>query len=61
MVTLEDLWLEPEPQNVPGTGDDWQNWRRTARFSFEEFSSNSEVLDALRGINRARQTGQVTS
>jgi 4-alpha-glucanotransferase len=60
MVTLEDLWLEREPQNVPGTGDDWQNWRRTARFSFEEFSSNSEVLDALRAVNRARQTGQVT-
>jgi 4-alpha-glucanotransferase len=60
MVTLEDLWLEHEPQNVPGTGDDWQNWRRTARFSFEEFSSNRDVLDALRAINRARQTGQVT-
>jgi 4-alpha-glucanotransferase len=61
MVTLEDLWLEREPQNVPGTGDDWQNWRRVARFTFEEFSSNSDVLDALQTIHRARQTGQVTS
>jgi 4-alpha-glucanotransferase len=57
MVTLEDLWLEREPQNVPGTGDDWQNWRRTARFSFEEFSSNTDVLDTLRSIHRARQMG----
>ncbi|HUG40699.1 MAG TPA: 4-alpha-glucanotransferase [Longimicrobiales bacterium] len=27
LATLEDLWLEPEPQNVPGTTGD-RNWRR---------------------------------
>lgn len=28
LVTVEDLWLEPEPQNVPGTSDERPNWRR---------------------------------
>ncbi len=57
MVTLEDLWLEREPQNVPGTGDDWENWRRKARYSMEEFKSNQDVLGTLNMIHRARQTG----
>jgi 4-alpha-glucanotransferase len=57
MVTLEDLWLEREPQNVPGTGDDWENWRRKARYSMEEFTSNQDVLGTLNMIHRARQMG----
>lgn len=28
LVTLEDLWLEPAPQNVPGTSEERPNWRR---------------------------------
>jgi hypothetical protein len=29
LATLEDIWLEREPQNVPGTfGDEAPNWRR---------------------------------
>lgn len=27
LATMEDLWLEREPQNVPGTTGEW-NWRR---------------------------------
>ena len=27
-VSLEDLWLEPEPQNVPGTASERANWTR---------------------------------
>ncbi|MFN0071989.1 MAG: 4-alpha-glucanotransferase [Chloroflexota bacterium] len=57
MVTLEDLWLEREPQNVPGTGDDWENWRRKAAFSIQEFRTNPDVLETLREIDRLRQTG----
>ncbi|HEX3245655.1 MAG TPA: 4-alpha-glucanotransferase [Chloroflexota bacterium] len=60
MVTLEDLWLECAPQNVPGTGNEWQNWRRKARYSFEEFSSDPDVLDALGEVHRVRQTGSIT-
>jgi 4-alpha-glucanotransferase len=31
LVNLEDLLLETRPQNVPGTGPEWGNWRRKAR------------------------------
>ena len=30
MVNLEDLLLETRPQNLPGTGAEWGNWRRKA-------------------------------
>jgi len=31
LVNLEDLWLETESQNVPGTGPERSNWRRKLR------------------------------
>ena len=37
VITLEDLWLETEPQNIPGTTDDEHpNWRRPLRYAMEE-------------------------
>jgi len=51
LVNLEDLWREPEPQNVPGTSFERPNWRRKARPSFEEFSTMPAVLDALRRVD----------
>jgi 4-alpha-glucanotransferase len=35
LVNLEDLWLEPEPQNVPGTSDERPNWKRRASRSLD--------------------------
>lgn len=36
-VALEDLWLESEPQNVPGTSlPERRNWSRPLRFGIEE-------------------------
>ncbi len=55
MVNLEDLWLEIEPQNVPGTLDQRPNWRRKARYALEEFSRRPEVVEALREVNRLRK------
>ena len=52
MVNLEDLWLESEPQNIPGTGQERPNWRRKARHSFEVFSEMPQVVDMLREVNR---------
>ncbi len=61
LVNLEDLWHETEPQNVPGTlADQRPNWRRKARWSFEEMTRHPEVvgtlerIDALRRIAAAR-------
>lgn len=55
IVNLEDLWLERRPQNIPGTGVERPNWRRKARYSFEEFSRSKHVLGTLRLVNRLRR------
>jgi len=54
LVNLEDLWLETQPQNVPGTGEERPNWRRKARLPFEAFSRSPEVIDLLREVERMR-------
>jgi 4-alpha-glucanotransferase len=55
VVNLEDLWLEPRPQNVPGTGPELPNWRRPARHTLETFTMLDEVLDILRQIDALRR------
>lgn len=55
LVSLEDLWLETRPQNVPGTGREYPNWRRKSQYSFEEFCRMPQVLEALSAVNRARK------
>jgi 4-alpha-glucanotransferase len=52
LANLEDLWLETQPQNVPGTWRERPNWRRKTRYSLEQMSRLSEVTDALREIDR---------
>ncbi len=56
VVALEDLWLEPEPQNVPGTGPDTRpNWRRRFRYSFPGVLRRAEVAARLERIAEARR------
>jgi 4-alpha-glucanotransferase len=57
LINLEDLWLESEPQNVPGTSDERPNWRRKARLSLEEMSRRPEVAAMLRRIDELRRKG----
>jgi len=57
LINLEDLWLETESQNIPGTDDKHPNWRRKARYSMEEFSQMPEVTDTLAEVNRIRRQG----
>ncbi|RYZ65405.1 MAG: hypothetical protein EOP05_20650, partial [Proteobacteria bacterium] len=33
LVNIEDLWLETEPQNVPGTWKEAPNWKKKLKFS----------------------------
>lgn len=54
LVNLEDLWLETAPQNVPGTKDEYPNWRRKLSYTLEEFSQKPEVLEVLQEINHLR-------
>jgi 4-alpha-glucanotransferase len=55
MINLEDLWAETEPQNVPGTSTERPNWRRKARFSFEEFSTRADVVEPLKRVDELRK------
>lgn len=55
LVNLEDLWLETQPQNIPGTRTEYPNWRRKARYTLEEFCQMPQVIDILRTVNLLRQ------
>ena len=54
LATLEDLWLEERPQNVPGTSHERPNWQRRARRTFDEMTSDPEVLRVLQSIDALR-------
>ena len=54
LVNLEDLWLETQTQNFPGTRDEHPNWCRKARYDFGTFSRMSGVRDVLREIDHIR-------
>ncbi len=60
LVNLEDLWLETEQQNTPGTTTERQNWQRRAAKSFEDFSADRAVLNILREIDEMRRERVVT-
>jgi len=58
LINLEDLWLETRPQNIPSTREEYPNWRRKARYSFEEFCQMPQVIDTLRIIDYLRRQGR---
>jgi 4-alpha-glucanotransferase len=58
LVNLEDLWLEMEAQNLPGTRLEYPNWRRKARFRFEEFRNLPDVVNILAEVNDVRRTSK---
>jgi len=55
MVNLEDLWLETDPQNTPGTREERPNWRRKTRYAFDAFCRLPHVVDRLREVDRQRK------
>ena len=44
LVTLEDLWLEDRPQNVPGTSTERPNWRRPFARSLADLGVDPSIL-----------------
>jgi len=58
LVNLEDLWLETEPQNRPGTYREYPNWQRRARYSFEQFTQLPGVLRTLATLDRCRRAAE---
>ncbi|HUH13812.1 MAG TPA: 4-alpha-glucanotransferase [Longimicrobiales bacterium] len=61
LLSMEDLWLEPEPQNRPGTWRERPNWRRKAALSLERMRHEPAVrraMEQMRAIRgRERQDG----
>jgi len=55
LVNLEDLWLEPLPQNVPGTWEERPNWQRKALLLLETIRQHPTVVEVLTAVNRLRQ------
>lgn len=54
LVNLEDLWLETEPQNVPGTVGE-ENWSRKCRYETAKVDATvAPALASLSGRRRAR-------
>lgn len=53
IVNLEDLWLEKEPQNVPGVNG-YLNWRRKARYPLDDITRLPGITEVLQEINRLR-------
>lgn len=58
LVTMEDLWLESSPQNVPGTCDERPNWRRPWSRSFEEALTDPMISAALSDVSNRRDGGE---
>ncbi len=55
LINLEDLWLETEPQNIPGTWREVPNWRRKSAKTLEEFTHDPQINSLLREIDRRRR------
>jgi 4-alpha-glucanotransferase len=55
LVTLEDLWLEPAPQNVPGTSGERPNWRRRASRSLDQVMNDAAIGRMLNSIGERRK------
>lgn len=54
MITLEDLWLEREPQNRPGTNQSVPNWRHRLALSLRELFNDMDIVNWLSHLNELR-------
>ncbi len=59
VVTLEDLWGEDRPQNVPGTGPEVPNWRRQMARTLDEVAADPAVAARLDGLRAARAVAPI--
>ena len=54
-ISLEDLWLETEPHNVPATTTERPNWRRPARHAVDELDTVPGVTELVGMLAAARR------
>jgi 4-alpha-glucanotransferase len=53
LVSLEDLWLEREPQNMPGLPE--RSWRHRMALSLEEVQNDATVNRLLEAVDQTRR------
>lgn len=58
MINLEDLWLDTQPHNIPGTTSEYPNWRKKHRLSLEELYRSVESINVFDEINKSRESIQ---
>jgi 4-alpha-glucanotransferase len=55
LVNLEDLWLDPDPQNIPGISAGYPCWRKRTRCIMDEFMQDRRISSLLRELSQLRQ------
>ena len=55
LLTMEDLWGEVEPQNVPGTWREHPNWRHKLKLPTHEWRKNPQITSVMDQITKWRQ------
>lgn len=60
LINLEDLWLETEPQNTPGTSIERANWQRKTREPLELLVQRPGLRERLDRIGCLRQPKPIT-
>jgi 4-alpha-glucanotransferase len=55
LINLEDLWLETQPQNFPGTHEERPNWQAKARYSLDTLRTMPSIVALLQEMHRLRQ------
>ena len=62
LVNLEDLWLEDQPQNMPGVSpDQFPSWRRKAAKRVDELQSDPAIRELLANLVDRRSNSAVTT
>jgi 4-alpha-glucanotransferase len=56
LTALEDLWLETDPQNTPGSADPGTTFRQRCAYGLDELDDVALVKTALDALDRARRT-----
>ena len=56
LASMEDLWLERRPQNVPGTGAERPNWRGRMRWTVGELDGVPGLEASLERLAEARRS-----
>ncbi|HEU4520580.1 MAG TPA: 4-alpha-glucanotransferase, partial [Thermoanaerobaculia bacterium] len=53
LVNVEDLWLEAEPQNVPGVPE--RSWKQKFRLTLDEMRRDPGLQRILRAVDASRK------